>query len=537
MPEEVVVRKIDIQTEEAVESMQALDESTEKVAESNQKLESGLEALPGPLGKVQQGLKGLQKGFKALLANPIVLLIAAIVAALAAMFKAFTKTTEGADKMKNVMSAVSATIDVLTERAAKLFKALGQIVRGNFKEGFQQMGDAVKGVGDEIKEATRAAIEYEKQVRKVYQSETDLITVNAERRKQIAELRFISRDLTKTYEERITALEKAAAIELEGLNESVELQKAKVELIKTEIANTPETLRTREQARTLAEAEVALTDLQTQSLERQKGLLEEVNAIRTQREAAAKAAEAEEKAKQAEADKAAADRRKAESDARKEAAELDRMFEEDMAAEKLAFEIEQAAKQKAIQDEVTANFMANAEKEIAAAVFAEQEKLAAKQLGVQAGNAILGDGFAALSSFLAEGTKLQKGIQIADGTRAAIMGAIQAYQATAGIPIVGPVLAPIAAAAALTAGMGSVRKMAQVGDPVSGGGSVPSVSLPRPAAGINAMNLVNADQSIPTEVQIRQDSAQRGPTKAYVVGSDVTAEQDIERQRQREASL
>jgi hypothetical protein len=79
--------------------------------------------------------------------------------------------------------------------------------------------------------------------------------------------------------------------------------------------------------------------------------------------------------------------------------------------------------------------------------------------------------------------------------------------------------------------------MAQVGDPVSGGGSVPSVSLPRPAAGINAMNLVNADQSIPTEVQIRQDSAQRGPTKAYVVGSDVTAEQDIERQRQREASL
>jgi uncharacterized protein YoxC len=203
MPEEVVVRKIDIQTEEAVESMQALDESTEKVAESNKKLESGLEALPGPLGKVQQGLKGLQKGFKALLANPIVLLIAAIVAALAAMFKAFTKTTEGADKMKDVMSAVSATIDVLTERAAKLFKALGQIVRGNFKEGFQQMGDAVKGVGDEIKEATRAAMEYERAVRRVFEAETNLITADAERRKQISELRFISRDLTKSYEERI----------------------------------------------------------------------------------------------------------------------------------------------------------------------------------------------------------------------------------------------------------------------------------------------------------------------------------------------
>jgi hypothetical protein len=537
MPEEVVVRKVDIQTEEAVESMQALDESTEKVAESNKKLESGLEALPGPLGKVQQGLKGLQKGFKALLANPIVLLIAAIVAALAALFKAFTKTQAGADKMKEVMSAVSATIEVLTERAAKLFKALGQIVRGNFKEGFQQMGDAVKGVGDEIKEATRAAMEYERAVRRVFEAETNLITADAERRKQISELRFISRDLTKSYEERIGALEKAAEIETAGLEEAVELQRAKVELINTEIANTPETLRTREQARTLAEAEVALLDLQTQSIERQKGLLDEVNAIRNEQKSKVDAAAAEEKARQAEADKAAFDKRKAESDARKEQAELDRMFEEDMAAEQLAFETEQAAKQKAIQDEVTANFMANAEKELAAVVLAEQEKLAAKQLGVQAGNAILGDGFAALGSFLAEGTKLQKGIQIADGTRAAIMGAIQAYQSTAAIPIVGPVLAPIAAGAALAAGMGGVRKMAQVSDPVSGGGSVPSVSLPRPAAGVNAMNLVNADQGIPTEVQITQDSSQRGPTKTYVVQSDVTAEQDIERQRQREASL
>jgi hypothetical protein len=69
------------------------------------------------------------------------------------------------------------------------------------------------------------------------------------------------------------------------LEEAVELQRAKVELINTEIANTPETLRTREQARTLAEAEVALLDLQTQSIERQKGLLDEVNAIRNEQKA------------------------------------------------------------------------------------------------------------------------------------------------------------------------------------------------------------------------------------------------------------
>jgi len=538
MPEEIVVRKIDIQTDEAVESMEALDASTEAATESTAKMESQLEALPGPLGKVQQGLKGLQKGFKALLANPIVLLIAAIVAALAAMFKAFTKTTAGADKMKDVMSAVSATIDVLTERAAKLFKALGQIVRGNFKEGFQQMGDAVKGVGDEIKEATRAAIEYEKAVRRVYQLETDLITQDAERRKQISELRFISRDLTKSYEERIGALEQAAAIEVEGLEEAVALQRAKVELIQTEIANTPETLRTREQARTLAEAEVALLDLQTQSIERQKGLLDEVNAIRTEQKGKVDAAIAEEKARQAEADKAAADRRKLESDARKEQAELDRQFQEDMAAEALARERELADKQKAINDELTNSLIANAEKELAAVIAAEEEKIAIRQGSLNASNAILGDGFAALAGFLGEGSKLARGIAIADGTRAAIMGAIQAYQSAAAIPVVGFALGPIAGAAALAAGMANVKKIASTPSPLGGsGGSVPSVSLARPSGSINAQNLVNADQSIPSQVEIVQDSSQREPVKTYVVQSDVTAKQDIERERQRQATL
>lgn len=538
MPEEIIVRKIVIDADQAVDTMQEVEQSTDKVTESTAGLETQLDALPGPLGQATAGVKKFGKSFKALLANPIVLLIAAIVAALARLFKAFTKTTAGADKMKEIMSGVSATIEVLTERAAKLFKALGQIVRGNFKEGFAEMGDAVRGVGDEIKEATRAAIEYERQVRRVYEAETNLIVADAERRKQIAELRFISRDLTKSYEERIDALERAAAVETEGLEEAVELQRAKVQLLQTEIANTPETLRTREQARALAEAEVALTDLQTQSLERQKGLLDEVNAIRNEQRAAVTAAAAEEKAKKDAEEKAAADRRKAESDARKEQAELDRQFEEDMAAEMLAFEKEQADKQKAIQDELTANMIANAEKEIAAQVFAEQEKLAARQMGVQAGDAILADGFAALAGFLGQGTKLAKGIAIADATRGAIMGAIQAYQSTAAIPIVGPVLAPIAAGATLAAGMANVKKIASVSDPVSGaGGSVPSVSLARPSSTVDSRNLVNAEQGIPTQVQIQQSSAQKEPVKTYVVESEVTAKQDIERERQREATL
>jgi len=49
--------------------------------------------------------------------------------------------------------------------------------------------------------------------------------------------------------------------------------------------------------------------------------------------------------------------------------------------------------------------------------------------------------------------------------------------------------------------------------------------------------LVNAEQGIPQQVAITQDSSQRGPVETYVVQSKVTAAQDIERERQREATL
>ena len=209
-----------------------------------------------------------------------------------------------------------------------------------------------------------------------------------------------------------------------------------------------------------------------------------------------------------------------------------------MAADALALETEMAAEQKALSDQLTADVIANAEKELAAIIAAENEKIAIRQGTMYATNAILGDGFAALAGFLNEGSKAQKGIQIADGTRAAIMGAIQAYQSAAAIPVVGVALGPIAGAAALAAGMANVKKMASVSGPGgTGGGSVPSVSLARPSGMIDTRNLVNAEQGIPSQVEIIQDSSQRGPVETFVVQSKVTAAQDIERERQREATL
>jgi hypothetical protein len=535
---EVICRTVEIKTDKTQKSLADVDQATKKVQKSTGDLDAQLSAMPGPLSKVKQGLGGVSKAFKALLANPIVALIAAIVLALTALFKAFTKTQEGADKMKDAMAAISAVIDVVVERAAKLFKALVQIFKGNFKEGFQEMGDAVKGVGDEIREATAAAIEFEKAQRRLFEAETDVITANAERRQQIAELVFLTRDLTKSVDERREAVIKADAIEKEILADNIALSEQRLALAQAEIDNTPEQLRTREQLRAVAEAEAALINLQTESLGKQRELKNRLNTLDMEVAAGRKAihdAELKMIQEETEARQKMADLL---AQSEKTQRELDAEIDEQLREEELKDAATQAKELEQIKKEESENLA-----KATAVRFEKEEALIARQIANEqllqsVKEGIYADSLNALLGFLGEGSKIAKAIQIADATKSAIQAAIAAYSSAAAIPVVGFVLGPVAAAAALAAGMANVRKIAQTPDPLGGGAqSVPSVTLARPSTDFNADDLINAQQGIPSDVSIIQDRTTRRAQKAYVVQSDVTAAQDMERQRQADVTL
>lgn len=145
----------------------------------------------------------------------------------------------------------------------------------------------------------------------------------------------------------------------------------------------------------------------------------------------------------------------------------------------------------------------------------------------------------ALIGFLGEGSRAAKAIAIADATKSAIQGAIAAYSSASAVPVVGVALGPIAAAAALAAGMANVRKIAQTPDPLGGGGggSVPTVSLTEPTA-VGPGDVENLAGALPQDVNIVQDQTTGSrAVKTYVVQSEVTAEQDIEKKRQEDVTL
>lgn len=103
-----------------------------------------LQEAPGATGAAAQGVKGLGQSFKALLANPVVLVISLIVAGLAALFGAFTRSEKGANLMAKATGAFNAVLSQVVEFSVAAYEAVEFL--------FTDPQEAIKGLGTLLKD-------------------------------------------------------------------------------------------------------------------------------------------------------------------------------------------------------------------------------------------------------------------------------------------------------------------------------------------------------------------------------------------------
>lgn len=129
-------------------------------------------------------------------------------------------------------------------------------------------------------------------------------------------------------------------------------------------------------------------------------------------------------------------------------------------------------------------------------------------------------------------TKAGKVAAIAEATIQTFLSAQKAYAATIGVPVVGPVLAPINAGLAIAAGFKNIKAIASVKVPNDGGGgNVPS-------GGGGGGSVISPNFNVVGNSGINQlAQLQQQPAKAYVVSSDVTSGQSLDRNRIENATL
>ena len=127
---------------------------------------------------------------------------------------------------------------------------------------------------------------------------------------------------------------------------------------------------------------------------------------------------------------------------------------------------------------------------------------------------------------------IQKATNIASATIDTFVSAQSAYKSVIGVPVVGPVLAPLASAGAIAMGLMNIKKIkesqfeggAEPSASSGGGGGGGAVQAPQfNVVGNNGMN------------QLAQ--LQQKPVQAYVVSSEMTSAQALERNRINNATI
>lgn len=572
----------------------------DKQSEFINKLGDGIGKLNPAFGSAVKGANGLLLKMWELVANPVGAILAGIVVTAKFLYEAFQSSVAGGKELKAIFAGISAVGEQVKDAMFGLGRALIGVTTAAYKfitldfkgaaesmkeanreasNSYKQLGNAVDGTTAKIiynLTKQQQANDKAKKIQDLTQSETNKLLVQS---------REILTDETSSLNEKkkalaeVTKAEKASSAEKTRIAaEDLRILKDKAKALGGEAEKKMKgEIREATIALNVAETENAMTAIK---LNKQKKMLgrqeaadvkEKNDAIAASNKEAADKRKAQLKIEEDERkriskenldammasakevmDKEKALRESKETPAQKEEREyqewlvkyqannlntelLDKQHRDNLAliaktdADKIkksdddyaVYEYEQAAKE--VDD---AKKAADAKIEIA-----KKEKEGRIQAAEAAANTLSG-----LSELLGKETAAGKAAAVASATINTFSSAQKAYDSTVGIPIVGPVLAPINAGIAIAAGIKNVKSILAVKTPGGGGGSAPSISGGSSSAPTApSFNVVGASATNQLAQTIGNKEAQ--PIKAYVVSNDVTTAQSLDRNIIQSASI
>ena len=401
--------------------------------------------------------------------------IGAFVVIIGSLITYLTNTKAGAEKLEQVMAGVGAAISVLTDRISMIGGAIAKVFSGDFKGAANDVKGALSGIADEIVSEANAASRLKAELQGVADATREFNIEKAQTNQEIAKALLLAEDETKSNEERLQGLKDALALEEQTTEKQLELQRRRVAAVEEEVGLGQSMA---EDLDKLNDEKIRLIELETASIKQKKKVVTQVNAfeldIANQEKARQKvrtdAAKAETKVKEEEAAKQLAIDEKAIAD--KEALLLSEgerllliqqenavLFTEDAlerANIQLEFDRERALAgvadtehTEALKAEINKKF--NKKKQDQNKVTSEAErKLNTGDL------ASVGSMLGSIAGLQNEGTDAWKTTKIAEARINTFIGAQGAFNSMIGIPVVGQILAPIAAGIAILAGQKQV---------------------------------------------------------------------------------
>lgn len=453
----------------------------------------GFGAFSNTLSSMKGGVGGLTTQFGLLRGAIVATGIGALIVGITSLVTWFSKSEKGSKFLAQAFSAMGATVDTVLSRVWNLGETLRDLF-SNPIQFFKNLGKDISDAASEGWNLTKVFDELEDRQREmdVRAKEQDI---------QVDRLLLQARNVGRTYAEKISLLERADKITRESYREQLALSDEYVKAVERELAQAEKSgLETDAIEDKLRDAKMEYLNLLGQEITIEEKIANRREQILPKKEADAKKEVQVEQQKAVEIkairDTTAADEERRIADAynkRLAQAELDfttdqnTLTEQFLAREFTEMEFAQQSAQRILRHHQER--LGIIKEQLGAESLAYQEEYA-KILSLQRNSAIasteitqwmstdgakaltgslsvFGQAFSQIASMHEQGSKSWKSFATAAATMSAISGAINAYASTAAIPVVGPTLAPFAAAVALAAGMFQVAKIRSVQLPKS----------------------------------------------------------------------
>ena len=497
--------------------LKKVDKSVEDIGDTSKETQKEMGAFGTAIDKVTGGgytgfmkmTKAIRTGNVSLKAMKVAFIatgIGAFVVLVGSLAANFGNSEEGANKLNKVLSQIGVVAGNVTDILYSLSQSVFSLLSGNLDDAsksFEEATNRMKNFGEETKKEIALQGDLADKQAELTKIERQLTVDRAEANKQRAELLDKAANKEKfTASQRISFLKEAAAIDEEITNKEISAAQ-----IRLEIKQQENTLSESSAEDLAAEAtlKAELINLDTARLMKAKTVTAQiVGALR------------EEQA----AHKALVDQRQAEIDGfQTQRDTLDKILIKSVGKQEQATiktgGITSDLKKRAAKDEIKIDKLTS------------DQKLS-----------VASDTLGNLAGLLGKSSSAGKAAAIAQTTIETYKGAQSAFSSLAGIPVVGPVLGGIAAAAAIASGIATVKQITSVKTPggSSGGGS--SISAPRRATAPSsppAFNVVGASETNQLAQSIGQDEKQ--PIKAFVVSNDVSDAQSLDRNIIESASI
>jgi hypothetical protein len=466
------------QFRELSEHLKELQVQQKKVAFEAKNTTDKLAELPGPLGSIGKGLKDAKESMEVFGKSTYVALgvIGLIVGAFVAMKDALSKTEEG----QQTLSKVTDALGKITAPLFALFEKVGIPIFLKFAEVVEWVGNKVnkfvEWLGVSKSKVSEIATEGNKAFYDAAQKDLDnMAVVQGILKKQDEDAKAKAKERNKKYLDDLAEQQRLAA---DKEKKDLEYQLQEIEKIRKKFA---------------AQATIVAADtLKSKTADAKKIEDEEIKRA-------------------------------------KEGAEMIRLLK--INSEEKQIEWSKKNQTSALSREIDAKTTA-VHKESALDKWLGSEKkkqLDENLMAVKAGLNLAGN-------LVDQGSDAAKAIAVAQTTIDTYQSATAAYKAVAGIPVVGPALAVAAAGAAIAAGIMSVNKIINTQVPKMGTGGDSSVSgagvdiTPPSAPALSIPQFNSLGGSNPTS-QIAQSLAMATgkPIRAYVVSSDITSQQSLDR--------